>query len=249
MLAEAKQFNQIIYIPRIELKIVATQASRELSLQEQSALDRTAKYLESLGKYTDLVQRTSDKSGEIFAGRKSKIIKESLLFHTLRVVEGIAPYSSEEGIAAGFLHDGPEDTDYTLEMIKKDFGEKVWEIDDELTEQHFAERVPKDAPQAVKEADWDRRKEAQRLKVPAMQEISRLLLTENMNDNIEERLLREYAIFGEEIFQYLTVGKIKQLKRYHALKEALSPYKESNPRYSKFEKNLEKLSEVWSPIS
>ena len=249
MIAEARLLDPEIYtLPTTIHKtkdIVRIEQNKRLLPEEKAALGTYAEKLHRLGRDSEMVKRAIYCAGQAHAGQKRKISGEPYIYHVIEVADLSDPYVPQEGIAAGLLHDGPEDTEYTLQMIREDFGDKVWSIVDDLTEQHFAQRVSQDAPEEVKKKDWRRRKEKQIARIPSMQNVSRIILTANTIANIAS-MKREYIIFGDEMFSQLTVGKTLQLSRYFAETDALGNFEETNPLYDQHLKEFGGLIDLWS---
>ena len=81
----------------------------------------------------DLISRAYDVADEMHRNQLRKSGEEYLI-HPVAVAEILAELGmDQETIAAGLLHDVIEDTPYTLEQMKKDFGEEVAELVDGVT--------------------------------------------------------------------------------------------------------------------
>ena len=81
----------------------------------------------------DLISRAYDVADEMHRNQLRKSGEEYLI-HPVAVAEILAELGMDtETIAAGLLHDVIEDTPYTLEQMKKEFGEEVAELVDGVT--------------------------------------------------------------------------------------------------------------------
>ena len=81
----------------------------------------------------DLISRAYDVAEEMHRNQLRKSGEEYLI-HPVAVAEILAELGMDsETIAAGLLHDVIEDTSYTMEDMKKEFGEEVTELVDGVT--------------------------------------------------------------------------------------------------------------------
>jgi (p)ppGpp synthase/HD superfamily hydrolase len=77
-------------------------------------------------------------------GQKRKYSDADYIVHPIRVAEHVQSLgSSDEMIAAAYLHDTIEDCGIKKEEINEMFGEKVANLVDELTDKHMDERDEK----------------------------------------------------------------------------------------------------------
>ncbi len=71
---------------------------------------------------------------------QTRISGEPYITHSLAVAKILADFGlGAEAIAAGLLHDVPEDTNITLDQIKKEFGKKIAELVDGVTKMNEVE--------------------------------------------------------------------------------------------------------------
>ena len=95
-------------------------------------------FLSKIKKYnpnydTELIGRAFDIADEMHRNQLRKSGEEYLI-HPVAVAEILAQLGmDQETIAAGLLHDVIEDTPYTMEDMKKEFGEEVTELVDGVT--------------------------------------------------------------------------------------------------------------------
>ncbi len=96
------------------------------------------KFLSKIKEYNenydmDLISRAYDVAEEMHRNQLRKSGEEYLI-HPVAVAEILAELGMDsETIAAGLLHDVIEDTSYTMEDMKKEFGEEVTELVDGVT--------------------------------------------------------------------------------------------------------------------
>jgi (p)ppGpp synthase/HD superfamily hydrolase len=78
-------------------------------------------------------------------GQFRKYTNEPYVTHPIRVAHAVMlhPIVAEDMIAAAFLHDVPEDTEFTIEQITNLFGQEVGTLVDELTNQSKATGLPR----------------------------------------------------------------------------------------------------------
>ena len=96
----------------------------------------------------DLLERAYDKAEEVHEGQYRKSGEEYII-HPIEVARILADLGmDEETIAAGLLHDTVEDTPYTLEDVKNDFGEEVAVLVDGVTKLNLLVFDSKETQQA-----------------------------------------------------------------------------------------------------
>lgn len=85
------------------------------------------------------IKRAYEIASAAHAGQ-TRISGEPYITHSQAVAKILADFGlGAEAIAAGLLHDVPEDTNVTLEQIKKEFGEKIAELVDGVTKMNEVE--------------------------------------------------------------------------------------------------------------
>lgn len=127
-------------------------------------------------------------------GKVRKFGETPYILHPLEVAQILSTITEDEDvITAGILHDIVEDTDGTLEEIKKRFGERVAELVASETENKY--------PDEDKRATWKRRKEASLLVLKNSQDkgVKMLWLADKLS-NIRS-LARVYSERGDQIWQ------------------------------------------------
>lgn len=114
---------------------------------------------------------------------------------------------SEDEAIAGLLHDAPEDQGGldTLEQIRSQFGDQVAAIVDGCTDTYI---TPKPS--------WRERKETYLRHLPgASVQVRRVSLADKLNNSMS--ILRDYNVFGEEIWDRFSGGKEGTLWYYRSL--------------------------------
>lgn len=85
-------------------------------------------------KFHDINQAIA-KAGMLHEGQRRKGIPLPYLVHPFAVAAMLAFYTNDKDvIVAGLMHDTVEDTDYTFKDLEDDFGERVCQIVQEVTE-------------------------------------------------------------------------------------------------------------------
>lgn len=150
-------------------------------------------------------------------GRIRKFRGIPYILHPLEVAQIISTMTDDkEIISAGILHDIVEDTDGTLEEIKKRFGERVALLVSSESENQY--------PEKSKDDSWEKRKEESLLKLKSSTDIGiKMLWLADKLSNIRS-LSGIYSEKGEEMWQslhqkdpkkqhwyYKTVGELVEL--------------------------------------
>ena len=134
-------------------------------------------------------------------------------------------------MAAGVLHDVVEDTDATIEDVYAKFGDDIGTLVECHTEKH-------------KKDPWEKRKEealAQLAKADVREQ--KLVLADKLANM--RAIARDYAKYGENLWQRFKRGKDIQSWYYHAAVKAMSDLEfdaEAAPFYKEFE---EKVNQVF----
>ena len=141
------------------------------------------------------------------------------VMHILEVMTG-----DKHLMAACVLHDVVEDTSATLEDVYARFGDDVGALVEGHTEKH-------------KEDPWEKRKEealAHLAKADAREQ--KLVLADKLANM--RAIARDYAKYGEDLWQRFKRGKYIQSWYYHAAVKAMSDLEcdtEAAPFYKEFE--------------
>lgn len=147
------------------------------------------------------------------------------VMHILEVMTG-----DKHLMAAGVLHDVVEDTDATLEDIHVKFGDDVAELVTGHTEQH-------------KEDLWEKRKKEALAHLAQADEREQMLVLADKLANMRA-IARDYAKYGEELWNRFKRGKDEQSWYYHAAIKAMKALEfesEASEFYKEFEKLVNKV--------
>lgn len=146
-------------------------------------------------------------------GHFRKGSKDPYITHPFEVAKilstAVDPETNEALISAGLLHDTVEDTNTTIETIRKEFGEEV------------AALVASDSED--KQLSWEMRKQntIDFLRNDATRDMQLLACADKLANlrSIKE----DYARIGDRVWEIFVRGKEKQGWYYKGIVEALSP--------------------------
>lgn len=148
------------------------------------------------------------------------------VMHILEVMTG-----DKHLMAAGVLHDVVEDTDATIENVYAKFGEEVGALVAGHTEMH-------------KEDPWEKRKQEALAHLAQAEEREQMLVLADKLANVRA-IARDYARYGEDLWQRFKRGKDVQSWYYHAAVKAMAALEFDSaaaPFYKEFE---DKVNEVF----
>ena len=148
------------------------------------------------------------------------------VMHILEVMTG-----DKHLMAAGVLHDVVEDTDATIENVYAKFGEDVGALVEGHTEMH-------------KEDPWEKRKQEALAHLAQAEEREQMLVLADKLANVRA-IARDYARYGENLWQRFKRGKDVQSWYYHAAVKAMAALEfdsAATPFYKEFE---DKVNEVF----
>lgn len=134
-------------------------------------------------------------------------------------------------MAAGVLHDVVEDTDATIENVYAKFGEEVGALVEGHTEMH-------------KEDPWEKRKQEALAHLAQAEEREQMLVLADKLANVRA-IARDYARYGEDLWQRFKRGRDVQSWYYHAAVKAMAALEFDSaaaPFYKEFE---DKVNEVF----
>ncbi len=169
-------------------------------------------------------------------GKKRKLSGTPSILHSLEVAQIISTMTDDEDIiVAGILHDIVEDTDGTLEEIKKRFGESVAFFVSSESEENY--------PQETRDMSWKRRKEdsLRVLKNTNDQGVRILWLADKLS-NIRS-LAGNYSEQGEKMWENFNQKDPKmQLWYYQSVAETLEL---SLNRTGAFKELIKHINFIW----
>jgi len=161
-------------------------------------------------------------SGQVRKGKPS----EPAIVHPLAVAEILRQYGADDNvIAAAYLHDVPEDTNRTLEDIRKTFGEDIEHLVDVASE-------------LDKTKTWEQRKSEKIEKMRAKSLREKLIVIADKISNIEdlERIFKEKGCVDFSAFKR---GKEKQEWYYRSIYESLVHNEDKeNPLFKRLENGI-----------
>ena len=162
-------------------------------------------------------------------GQKRKSDKDvDMIFHPFTVAMLIQRAGgSDEAVIAGVLHDVVEDTPYSLEDVRKEFGDRVADIVLEVSEK--------------KELPWDERKQEAIDRIKTASFDGKLVECADKVSNLET-MYNLYEEIGEEIWKSFNRPKEKQKWYYTEMyKAVIENTKETNSLFERYKKVLELL--------
>ena len=161
-------------------------------------------------------------SGQVRKGNPS----EPAIIHPIAVAEILRQYGADYNvIAAAYLHDAVEDTEYTLEDIRRIFGEDIAHLVEVATEKD-------------KTKSWEERKQAkiEAMKIKTLRE--KLIPIADKISNIED-MARIFNKRGFKDFSAFNRGEEKQEWYYRSIFNSLSLNEDSqNPLLIRLEKGI-----------
>lgn len=166
-------------------------------------------------------------SGQV---RKAKP-EEPAIVHPIAVAEILRCYGADKNvIAASYLHDVAEDTAYTLEHIRKNFGEDITHLVD------IASELDKSKP-------WEERKQNKINKMKEKTLREKLIVIADKIANIED-LDRVFKQKGFKDFSSFRRGAEKQEWYYRNIYKSLITNEDrKNPLFERLEKGINNVFE------
>lgn len=148
--------------------------------------------------------------------QKRKYKDEYYIEHPIRVAALVReiPHTTEM-ICAAYLHDVVEDTDVPLKRIKQDYGKKVADLVEELTDEFTKEKYPK------LNRRWRKKKETERLATISWdaQSIKLADIIDNLPSIVENdpKFAKRYLAEMEALVEILEYGEFNLLMRAREL--------------------------------
>lgn len=180
--------------------------------------------------FTQNIQHAIEFAEQVHRGQTRKGKGMAYIIHPLAVGLILARAGvGEEIIIAGILHDTIEDSDgrITKENIEQEFGSRVSEMVNDVTEQD-------------KNLPWEERKRLAREHIAEMSKDSLLVKSADTVQNLTE-IGRDLEKEGDEIFERFNAPKEKQLEVYAKLVGAIASTWPENPLLPDLQAVLERL--------
>lgn len=160
-------------------------------------------------KLTPKIQKAIVKAKELHQGQTRKNDDLPYVVHPLSVASILSSYTKDEDIiASGLLHDILEDVPshlYSAEDLKQDFGDRVYELVREVSE----DRDPNDSKEK-KKATWRERKEKYLANLQNNTPDSLLISCADKIHNLKS-MMQAYQKDGENVWSEFHVGKNDQM--------------------------------------
>lgn len=152
--------------------------------------------------------------------------EEPAIVHPIAVAEILRCYGADKNvIAASYLHDVPEDTKFTLEDIKRNFGEDIAHLID------VASELDKSKP-------WEERKQNKINKMKEKVLREKLVVIADKISNIED-MNRVFKEKGYKDFSAFNRGEEKQEWYYRNMyKSLITNEDKQNPLFIRLEKGI-----------
>lgn len=170
-------------------------------------------------------------------GQYRKGSRVPYIIHPLAVMEYLIRFHcSEEVVMAGVLHDVVEDTAYTIEDIRENFGSRVAELVDFASEPEHESK------------SWSERKTHTVELLKSLQDKEVLYLTCADKLHNVRSMKEDYKVIGDELWKKFKEGKEKQKWYYNSMKEAyLSHYEnEKDEIFKVFAHEVDRLFEFYA---
>ena len=166
--------------------------------------------------------------------RKTRI-RTPFIYHPLLVATLVSRVNQDENIiTAAILHDvpenAPENLGFHLEFIEKQFGNKVFELVEKLTEDD-------------KNAPWEERKNSALLKISKMSQEAMLIKSADQIVNVYD-LNEEIERYGTEVDKRYKRPLPKMLENYENIFLELRVNWPENPFLEEFEKEIERFKKL-----
>lgn len=144
------------------------------------------------------------------------------IVHPMEAVEIVATITpDQELLAAAALHDTVEDTDVTVEDIRREFGERIAELVHSESDQINGELFVAD-DNASEEATWHARKQAAIDRLAAASHDAKIVAMGDKLSNMRA-IYRDYLTKGDELWQIFHVkDKASHEWHYRGLAASLS---------------------------
>lgn len=183
--------------------------------------------------YTDKIQKAINIAIKYHSGQYRKGKDIPYIVHPFGVGLILARVTDDEDIiCAGLLHDTLEDTELSPDELKKLFGENIFTMVNDVTEQD-------------KSLSWGERKRLALEHVSKMGHGSLLVKSADVLNNLSDQI-NDYKTLGDEMFARFNAGKEVQLKRYTNLIDEIEKFWRENPLLPDLKARLQEVQKLWS---
>lgn len=170
-----------------------------------------------------------------FQMRKGKLVP--YILHPLSVANRLQRAGADpQVIAAGLLHDTIEDCkpqgSVTKSILQKEFGIRIAEMVDDVTEQD-------------RSLSWEERKQQALDHVKDLSHDSVLLKSADVLDNLSDQI-EDYKLLGDKMFESYNAPKSAQLTRYRKLVYKLLEVWPDNPLATNLHQALQTAERLWA---
>jgi GTP pyrophosphokinase len=188
----------------------------------------------------DLVLRAYRVAEKAHEGQK-RVSGEPYIQHCLAVADILLDMRVPPAVtAAAILHDTVEDTDITLEDIRRDFGEEIAKLVDGVTKLTQLPRVSRgDQQMKEDEKEQEQRQIAERRGEASPDETAAMMMRSRKHDLVSETLRKTFLAMGEDV----RVVLIKLADRLHNMR-TLS----SMPDY-KIQRIAQETLDIFAPLA
>lgn len=169
-----------------------------------------------------------------FQLRKGKLVP--YILHPLSVANRLQRAGADpQIIAAGLLHDTIEDCSpqgsVTKSILEKEFGPRIAEMVNDVTEQD-------------RSLSWEERKQQALDHMQYLSHDSVLLKSADVLDNLSDQI-EDYKLLGDKMFESYNAPKSAQLTRYRKLIQKLLEVWPDNPLSRSLEQTLQFAEGLW----
>ena len=163
---------------------------------------------------TDLLDRAIEFAVRAHAGTERRGKGFPFIVHPMEAVSIVATMTSDQGLlAAAALHDTVEDTDVTVEDIRREFGDRIADIVADETDSIHEGMSESESWHARKQASMDRLSKASR-------EVKMVAMGDKLSNM--RAIARDYQVKGDELWNLFHVTDRSEHEwRYRGLADAL----------------------------
>ncbi len=203
-----------------------TNVSGEAPQEFISPIDR-----EQIQRDNDRLHKAIIFATERHAGQLRKGTTLPYILHPLESLQILSELQADINLQiAGVLHDVVEDTNTTIEEVASEFGEDVATLVAHHTED--------------KSKSWAERKTAAILEAKQADERIKLLVLADKLSNLRA-IARDYAVYGDDLWERFNASKEKQAWYYNGLLDALSNLQQYNETAAAYRELTEHYKDVF----